>query len=818
MNRSARKLSRRTAKSRKASKTSKWPVTYRFVAMGTLMAYTAFGATKITLAQSPEPSPAKQTQTSGAPTRRFDIPAGSLDSTISAFETMTHIHASFVDEGIRSLASPGVLGVYTDEQALVRLLDDSGVTYRYTAPDAVMLRLAAASSSVNVTADATTIMSMPKYREPLIEVPQTVSVVTQTLLQEEGTTTLRDALRNVAGISLAAGEGGAQGDNLTIRGFTARNDIFLDGMRDFGSYYRDSFNYQDVDVLQGPTSVTFGRGSTGGVVNQESKVPVDRPFINGSLMFGSDATRRITADINQPIGKETAFRLNLMGVDQGVAGRDIAQNRRFGVAPTLGFGLGTTTRLTLSYLHEQADDNPDYGIPWLFNGPAPVARHNYYGFEHGNFLRTDVDIATARLEHDVNSHVRVSNQARYGHYKRAVQITEAKVAGTVDLDTPLEDINVNRNQIAVNSLETFLDDQLDVTFNFDTGFLKHSVVAGVEGSRETSSPARFAWANVPGTSLLSPDESQPFSGTSTVSSDVHAISISFGTYAVDTVRLGRHFDVIGGLRWDRFDTDYNSQAPAAAPAQFSRVDQQPSYRAGLVYKPANFGSVYFEYGTSFNPSAETLALSAGTADLSPEKNRTYEVGTKWDLPSKRLSIDAAVFQTTKENARETSPTNPLLVVLAGTQRVNGFQVAVTGRITNRWQLLSSYAYLDGKVTASQFFPAAVGAQLANVPKNTFNAWTTYNLPWRFTAGAGTQFVDSRTASSTVPLDPTTGLVKQIPSYWVFNAMASHPLTERISLQLNLYNLANRYYFDEPHPGHLVPGPAFTALVGLNFKF
>jgi catecholate siderophore receptor len=819
MNRNARRLSHRSSK-KDVRTSTKWPVTYRFVAVGTLMAYTAFGASRVTLAQSPKNSSSDQTQTSGAttPTRRFEIQAGSLDSAISAFETVTHIHVSFVDDGIRSLASPGVQGVYTDEQALVRLLDDSGVTYRFTAPDAVMLRLAAASSSVNVTADATTITSMPKYDEPLMEVPQTVTVVSQALLQEEGTTTLRDALRNVAGISLAAGEGGAQGDNLTIRGFTARNDIFLDGMRDFGSYYRDSFNYQDVDVLEGPTSVTFGRGSTGGVVNQESKVPVDRSFINGSLVFGSDATRRITADINEPLGKETAFRLNLMGVDQGVAGRDIAHNRRFGVAPTIAFGLGTPTRVTLSYLHEQADDNPDYGIPWLFNGPAPVDRSNYYGFEHGNFLRTDVDIATARVEHDVNSWIRISNQARYGHYKRAVQITEAKVAGTLDLDTPLEDIDVTRNQIAVNSLETFLDDQFDVTLNFDTGSLKHSLVTGVEGSRETSSPTRLAWANVPGTSLLNPDENQPFSGTSTVSSDVHAIAISFGAYAVDTVRIGRHVDLIGGVRWDRFDTDYNSTSPAAGPAEFSRVDEQPSYRAAFVYKPFDYGSVYFEYGTSFNPSAETLALSAGTADLSPEKNRTYEVGTKWDLPSKRLSINAAVFQTTKENARETSPTNPLLVVLAGNQRVNGFQVAVTGRITSRWQLLSSYAYLDSKVIASQFFPASVGAQLANVPKNTFNAWTTYNLPWRFTAGAGTQFVDSRTASSTVPLDPTTGLVKQIPSYWIFNAMASHPITERISLQCNLYNLTNRYYYDEPHPGHIIPGPAFTALVGLNFKF
>jgi catecholate siderophore receptor len=815
-----RSRSRSRRRSKKPS-SSNWPVTYRLIAMGTLVAYTAFGATKITLAGPQQPSSdGRPSQTTGAnaPLRRFDIPGGSLDASVSAFEVLTRIHVTFTDEGIRWLPSPGVRGLYTDEQAMVRLLDDSGVVYRFTAASEVTLRLASARTSVEVTADEAAAMASPKYTEPLVDVPQTISVITQQTLQDQGNTTLRDALRNVAGISLAAGEGGAQGDNLTIRGFTARNDIYLDGMRDFGSYYRDSFNYQDVDVLQGPTSVTFGRGSTGGVVNQESKVPVDRSFIDGTLVFGSDATRRITADINEPIGKETAFRLNLMGVDQGVAGRDIAENRRFGVAPSLAFGLGTDTRLTLSYVHEQADDIPDYGIPWLFNGPAPVDRSNYYGFEHGNYLRTNVDIASATVEHDVSNTIKLRNQARYGHYRRDVQITEARVAGTLTTDTPLEDIDVTRNQIAVNSLETYLDDQLDATFNFNTGLVKHSLVAGVEGSRETSSPTRFAWTNVPGTSLLDPDEGQPFTGTSAVSSDVHAMAISFGAYAVDTLKFGRHVDVIGGVRWDRFDTDYNSQSPTAAPAQFSRVDQQPSYRAALVYKPVQYGSIYFDYGTSFNPSAETLALSAGTADLAPEKNRTYELGSKWDMPSKRLSIDGSIFETDKVNARETSPTNPLLVVLAGNQRVRGAQVGVTGRITDRWQILSSYAYLDGKVVSSQFFPAAVGAQLANVPKNTFNLWTTYKLPWRLTAGGGMQFVDSRTASSTVPLDPTTGLVKQIPSYWVFNAMASHPITERISLQLNLYNLANRYYFDEPHPGHIIPGPAFTALVGLNFKF
>jgi catecholate siderophore receptor len=799
-----------------------WPVTYRLAAMGTLVAYTAFGATRITVARSRQvDDKARQAQTAGSllPVRPFAIPAGSVDSAMTAFEAATQIRITFTDEGIGLLASPGVQGLYTDEQALVRLLRDSGIAYRFTAPNAVTLKLAGASTSVEVTADASSAaIASPKYTETLTETPQTISVVPQQVLQDQGTTTLRDALRNVAGISLAAGEGGAQGDNLTIRGFTARNDIFLDGMRDFGSYYRDSFNYEDVDVLQGPTSVTFGRGSTGGVVNQQTKAPLSRPLINGSLALGSDATKRITADVNEPIGQHTSFRFNLMGNDAGVAGRDIAANRRFGVAPSLAVGLGTPTRVTLSYLHEQADDTPDYGIPWLLNGPAPVDRENYYGFKHGNYLRTDVDIATAAIEHDINSNIRLGNKVRYGHYRRNAQITEAKITGTSSLDSPLDVLAITRNQIAVSSLETFLDDQFDASFLFNTGAIKHSVVVGVEGSRETSSPMRFAWSNVPGTSLLSPDENQPFGGSAAVSSDVNALSISFGAYAVDTVKLGRHVDVIGGIRWDRFDTDFSSHSPTTAAAHFDRVDQSPTYRAAVVYKPVGYGSIYFDYGTSFNPSAETLSLSAGTADLPPEDNHTFEVGTKWDLPSKRLSINGSIFQTIKNNARETSPTNPLLIVLAGKQRVNGFQLSITGRITDKWQVLSSYAYLDGKLTESQFFPAAVGAQLANVPKNTFNLWTTYRAPWRFAVGGGSQFVDSRTASSTVPLDATTGLVKQIPGYWVFNAMVGHPLTERIDFQLNLYNLANRYYYDEPHPAHIVPGPAFTALAGLNFHF
>jgi len=192
------------------------------------------------------------------------------------------------------------------------------------------------------------------------------------------------------------------------------------------------------------------------------------------------------------------------------------------------------------------------------------------------------------------------------------------------------------------------------------------------------------------------------------------------------------------------------------------------------------------------------------------------VGTKWDLYSKRLSLRAAGFRTDKTNARET--VDATTVVLSGSQRVNGFQIQANGYLTSRWELLASYAYLDGFVTRSFVFPLSVGAQLANVPRNTFSTWSNFQLPWRFSVGGGADFVDSRTASSTTPLDPVTGLVKQVPGYWVLNAMAKYPLTEHIELRANIYNLADNYYYDQIHPAHIVPGAARSALIGVTFKF
>ncbi len=424
---------------------------------------------------------------------------------------------------------------------------------------------------------------------------------------------------------------------------------------------------------------------------------------------------------------------------------------------------------------------------------------------------------TAKVEHDVNHAITLRNVIRYANEARNAQITEPQIPTGTTLSTPLTSININRNQINVDSVETMIDEQFDATFRFSTGAVKHTLVSGIEAVRETSDPTRNTITGVPTTSLLNPNESQPYAGTSVPSTAVQVNSTSFGTYVIDTVQLGSKFDVIGGGRWDRFGTEYTqSVAPATA---FSRVDRLPTWRGALVYKVKPNGSVYAAAGNSFDPSAEALSLSAANANTPPEKNMTYEVGSKWDLAAGKISVNGSVFRTDKTNAREPDPNNPLQNVLGGHERVSGTQIAITGHLTDRWQLLSSYSYLDGKVVSSMFYPASVGEPLANVPRNTFNFWSTYISPWRkLQVGAGGNFVDSRTASSTVPFDPTTGLLKQVPGYWVFNAMASYPLSERASLQINLNNLTNKYYYDQIHPAHIVPGAGFTALAGINFRF
>jgi catecholate siderophore receptor len=658
--------------------------------------------------------------------------------------------------------------------------------------------------------------SLYKLTSPLIDTPKSVTSISRQLLDDQGNTTMRDALRNVPGVSIAAGEGGAQGDNLTIRGFTARSDFFLDGMRDFGSYYRDPFNMETIEVLKGPDSILFGRGSTGGVVNQVSKQPELYSFNHATVAVGSDLTRRATLDSNYKVDDKTAFRVNLMGQDGNVAGRNGAENSRYGFAPTIAMGLGTPTRLTLGYFHQSESDIPDYGLPWFYSEPAHVSRENFYGFKDNNadFLKTDADIVTAKAEHDFNSNYMLRNQFRFANYQRRARITEPQVPAGTLITAPLSSLNINRNEIAVDSVETFLSNQTDLTSKFKIGNFKHTLVSGLELSHETSDPTRYTWTGVPTTNLVDPNDSALFSGTQSVRSRVTATADGGALYAVDTMAINEKLSLIGGLRYDYVKSSYDQ---SVAPVQhFTREDLMLSYRAGIVYKPAENGSVYFSTGTSFNPSIEQLALSAATANAPPEETTSYEVGTKWDFFKKKLSATFALFRDEKTNARTPDPNNALLNVVSGNQRVDGFEVGMNGHLTDRWQVFTGYAYMTSKVVKSNN-PAEQGNQVANAPHNTFNLFTTYDLPWhKVQIGGGMNAVSSRTASTTP--NTNTQVMETAPGYVTFNAMAKYPITDKVALQLNVYNLLDKYYYDQLHPAHVVPGAGRTVLLTTTIDF
>jgi catecholate siderophore receptor len=800
-----------------------------WLAIGTMAAYAAFTTGKAghLHAQHVQAGSLGAKKTEGKQPllmHRYDLPEGPLDDVLKSYAkiTGTTINYTIPAEAIPGFRSQGAVGFLTDQQALQRILEGTGLSAQLQGK-AITIQIAN-SQVVEVTEYATN-LGLSSLPLSLVETPVSITAIPKEILAEQGVTTLRDSLRNAPGISLAAGEGGSQGDNLTIRGFAARNDIFLDGIRDFGSYYRDSFNYEQVDVLEGPAGVNFGRGSTGGVINQESKQPRPVPHVELAGNFGTDITRRFTADINEPLPdllNGSAFRLNVMANSSNVAERDVVNNNRAGFAPTLAVGMGTPTRLTASYFYFSENDIPDYGLPWYFNGPAPVPRHNYYGFRDGNFLKTSINIGTVTAEHDWGSSMQLRNQARYANNYRDAQITEPQTnnanAGLITPSTPLTAVQVYRNQISARSNEGLLWDQMDFILREELLGMKHTIDIGAEGGRETSDPTRYTFTGVPLANLLRPNENLSFSGTSNVNTITHVTAFSESVHGLDSIELNRMWEVTGGVRWDRFDASakqYTASTGKTAPA--TQTVSQATYRAALIFKPQSYGSIYFDYGTSFNPSAEALSLSASTANTPPEENESFEFGSKWDLNNGKLTLRGSIYRTTKDNARETSTIDSNFTVNAGNQRVTGGELLIQGHITPDWEVISSFTHLKSEVIKSLAYPLAVGRPLANVPANMFNLWMEHRLSHGFEVGAGTNFVDKRYATTTYTTDPSV-LDKHISGYWVFNAMIGYKATEHVSFQANAYNLANRFYIDQPHPNHLVPGPGASALMGMKFTF
>ena len=684
----------------------------------------------------------------------------------------------------------------------------------------------------------TTTASSGKQTAPLLDTPQTVSVIPGTIIQEREATNLTEVLRNTPGISFNAGENGfgTSASNFQLRGFDASANIYVDGMRSLGAYPRDMFNVDRVEVFKG-AAADNGRGGAGGYVNIVSKQPMMENFVHvetgiGFDEYDSEMRRRATVDINQRFGT-TGLRVNGMVEDGGVAGRDMAETKGWGIAPTITFGMGTDKRLTIAYEHLDRNERPDWGVPGAtikgtvrYNPLTSGAdRDAFYGLR-SDTSRIKADSVTGRFEYDLADNLKFSNQLRYArvdHFSAfTIMNNNAYAPGTQTVAT-------TRNYYDRET--TGLTNQTELTGTAVVGGFFHKFTSGIELSRETSDALRRPGQATGTTSIFdpNPDRLNPAIPAPTQSNGITINTVA--AYFYDTIHLNRQFQLTGGLRLEHYNVSINDRilAPVAGPGSLDGDEISEttlSGRIGLVYKPVEQGSFYVSYGTSGLPAGSYLsnpdisregdnAFPGYFPNADPVRFHNYEVGVKWDFFGGRLTTAAALFRTEKHNAVITGleddgagGTNEIMGY--GKQIVQGVELTVAGNVTERWKVFGGMALIDSERQHSARLDAARrlanptdygsftrtdGDELAFTPNFTANLWSTYKLTDAFTVGAGVQYVGESwvgrpdDAERIIP----NGQSGKLPDYFLVNAMASYELTQNIKLQLNIDNIFDEKY-------------------------
>ena len=694
---------------------------------------------------------------------------------------------------------------------------------------------------LQVEADRVSGISSPKFTEPLRDTPQTVVVIPSTIYLQQGATSLSDVLRNTAGITFAAGEGGSAtstaGDAFYLRGFDTSNNIFIDGVRDVGAYSRDVFNFDQVEIAKGPAGADIGRGGASGYVNLATKVPRLENFIAGSAIYGFDEAtsgtrRRTTLDLNETMPddavKGAAVRVNAYWQDSDNAGRDFSNNQGWGIAPSLALGLGTSTRAYFLLQHVKQDNLPDYGLPSpLFPGyvatPAVPAIDwsTFFGLNDDND-HIESNAYEARFEHDFSADLKVSNQTRYSQNERtAVATTPAQNVAAYVPATQL----LTRSRQATKRNADILSNQTNVTTSFNTGALHHDVTAGLELTSESSYiPAFVSVVQTPILITQSDPNAAP-SGTparSGASTDTNQKTAAL--YGFDTIRFSEHWLASVSLRTEEYKTHSKSVAVGGVATLIDAKDNLFSWKTGLVYKPVAAGSVYIAYDNSVTPpgtdfTLSTVAGNQNNPDTDPQKTTSTELGVKWDFFRERLATTLAFFKTTNDH---TVFTDPILgAIPTGKQSVQGIEFNATGKISGNWQVICSAAYLDSKIdngitTGNNL----AGAPLPLIPKYSGSVWTSYRLTSGLfnglIVGGGTQYVGeiSRRDAS------VSAAPRNMPSYWLWNALVSYPLSPNCTLRLNVNNLFDEKYVASynNNGARFSPGAPRSYLVSADFKF
>jgi catecholate siderophore receptor len=647
------------------------------------------------------------------------------------------------------------------------------------------------------------ISSATKTATVLRDVPQSVAVVAREQVNDQQMQSIGDVVLYTPGLVAQQGEGNR--DQVVIRGQSTSADFFLNGVRDDVQYYRDLYNLERLETLKGPNALIFGRGGGGGVINRVTKEANFSPSREFVVTGGSFFNRRVTGDLNQPLGERVAFRLN--GVyENSDSYRDFVNLNRTAFNPTFTIAPDAKTRITVGYEFARDRRTADRGVTSFQGRPADVPAETFYGNPDDSRVRSNVNILSGTFDRQFGK-LNFHNRTTYGDYDRFYQNF---VPGVANAAQTLVSLSAYNNATKRKNLFS----QTDLTYVASTGRVRHTLVGGFELGRQLTDNFRnTGFFNNTSTSIQVPFDN-PVTSTpvtfrqSATDADNHVKTNLASGYLQDQLELSRHVQLVVGLRYDYFDLRFHNHRNGD---RLRRIDNLVSPRVGLVVKPADRLSLYGSYSVSHLPSSgdQFSALTTLTQQVKPEKFSNYEVGAKWDV-RRHLSLTTALYRLDRTNTRSIDPNNPAVILQTGSQRTNGFEVGLSGSVTRDWSVAGGYAYQDAFITSATA-AAAAGRQVGQVPHHNFSLWNKYQFNRRLGAGLG---LISR-SDSFVAVDNTVVL----PGFTRADAAVYYSFGERWRLQGNVENLFDHGYFINAHSNtNITPGSPRALRVGLTARF
>jgi len=686
----------------------------------------------------------------------------------------------------------------------------------------------------------TTRTTIGKGNQQLRDIPQSITVITEKLIDDRNLDTMKDVLRNAAGITFQAAEGGEE--DIRLRGFSlaGTGDIFMDGMRDPAFYDRDTFNNDRIEVMRGSASMLFGRGSTGGAVNQVSKVPRLLTEHEVSTTLGNHDFRRVTGDFNIRTGENAAMRINAMATKAGNNGAGASIDKK-GLAAAWRGGIGTADEFLASVYYLDNNNGINYGLPWIKPGAADASASNtligslaptsYYGMA-SDYNAGSAGIATFSHIHRFGGGSELKTQVRKGQFERDQRASTVRFASSTDLGNFGPATIFNRGtQLKIQDVDT-LHAQSDFSTKFDALGVKHELLTGIDAAREEKTVYAARNAAQGGVNLVKPtilagtpnDGAWIDEGLRVLRPGNQFVAKAWGMYMQDLVQVAPHWKLLGGLRYDSLDGQYNSFAiPAAAPGPVTTTAYRQkiynwSKRAGVLYQPNALRSFHFSYGTSFNTSGDTYSYNALSANTPPESSQNIEFGAKIDSADRRFSTRLAVFHSTKKYERNTDPdTAATRLLLSGRRHTAGIEVDVTGRITPAWEIYGSYMWMpiarvDEAASTATTVGNRVGDRPGLSPCHSGTVWTTYQLTPQWRLGGGLNF-----RSGQSPAD-VTAPSWEAPAFVTADLMTEYTINDQYTVKANLSNVTDKLYADSLYRGHYVPGAGRLFQVSLTARF